>query len=360
MKAFPPRDYGTTRLRDHGATGPRGHETTRPRVAHSSFIIHHSSFPPSPAFSLVEILVTVALLSFIVLGLFAMFNQTQRAFMTGMGQTDVLEASRAATDMFARDCEQLTPSHANAINYYAQVFNATPLTQNLPGTTLARTYYLEDFFVLTRQNQTWTGIGYCVRTSDANGRLYPAEIAPGQAGVGSLYRFTKSLPVLYSGALGDPRNGLPQDPGQLFRDFQAAFVPGSSVISNRICDGVVHFHVRAFATNGFPIISDGTRTNALFRTNASNYGCSVFHQASVRPKIAYPDQLEVCYSWSNAVPAALEFELGMLDPRTFARYGSIADSTARRNYFQREDLSTRVHLFRQRVPVRNVDPAAFQ
>ena len=36
------------------------------------------------AFTLLEILVAVALLSFIVLGLFAMFNQTQRAFRQSM------------------------------------------------------------------------------------------------------------------------------------------------------------------------------------------------------------------------------------------------------------------------------------
>src|SRR5437899_453189 len=37
---------------------------------------------PSPGFSLIEIMVTVGLLSFIILGLLVMFNQTQRAFRT--------------------------------------------------------------------------------------------------------------------------------------------------------------------------------------------------------------------------------------------------------------------------------------
>jgi len=319
----------------------------------------------SKAFSLVEILVTVALLSFIILGLFAMFNQTQRVFRATMTQTDVLESARAVTDMLAREFAQLTPSRANAINYYAQVLNATPLTQKLPGTTLTRTYYLQDFFILTRQNQEWKGIGYCVRTPDANGRLWPAEIAPGRAGVGSLYRFAETLPAVYfnKGNLADPMNGLPQDPGLLFRRFQAAFVPGSAAISNRVCEGVVHFQVRAFATNGFPIVSDGLTTNAVFQTNAAyyaSYDYGVMRQAAVRRRAGYPDGLNLCYSWSNSVPAALELELGILEPRILARYNSIQDAVARRNYFQREDLSTRVHLFRQRVPVLNVDPAAFQ
>lgn len=337
-----------------------------PRTTDHGSVTRHSSPVTSQAFSLVEILVTVALLSFIILGLFAMFNQTQRAFRTSMTQTDVLESARAVTDMLAREFAQLTPSRANAINYYAQVFNTTPLTQKLPGTTLPRTYYLEDVFILTRQNQEWKGIGYCVRTPDANGCLWPAEIAPGQAGVGSLYRFAETLPVLYfnKGNLADPMNGLPQDPGVLFRRFQASFVPGSAAISNRVCEGVVHFQVRGFATNGFPIFSDGLTTNAVFAFPMDppnvGLGYGVLRQASVRPRAGYPDRLEVCYSWSNAVPAFLELELGILEPRILARYNSIQDATARRNYFQREDLSTRVHLFRQRVPVLNVDPAAFQ
>jgi prepilin-type N-terminal cleavage/methylation domain-containing protein len=316
----------------------------------------------SRGFSLIEILVTVALLSFIILGLFAMFHQTQRAFTSSMTQTDVLESGRVVTDMLARELEQLTPSGRNAVNFYAQIPNATPLTQSLPGTTsgnpITRTYYLEDFFVLTRQNQTWTGIGYCVRNSDASGQLWPAEIAPGRAGVGSLYRYTASTNVLQA-------NGLPSDPNQLYVNFLRACVPGSvasRAISNRICDGVVHLHLRAFATNGFPLFSSGSGTNAFFlvRTNGPNFGYSFLRQASAVPNAACPDRLGSLYSWSNAVPAYLELELGVLESRTLARYNSISDPTARRNYFQRDDNSTRVHLFHQRVPVRNVDPAAFQ
>jgi len=317
----------------------------------------------SKAFSLIEILVTVALLSFIILGLFAMFNQTQRAFRASMTQTDVLESARAVTDMLAREFGQLTPSRANAINYYAQFVDAVPLTQKLPGSAQTRTYYLQDCFILTRKEQDWKGIGYCVRIRDADGRLWPAQIASGRAGVGSLYRFEETMPILYSGPPGDVRNGLPQDPGLLFQRFQFACRPGYNIISNRICEGVVHFQVRAFATNGFPIVSDGLTTNAVFQTNAAysaSYDYGVMRQAAVRRRAGYPDGLNLCYSWSNAVPAGLELELGILEPRILARYNSIQDAVARRNYFQREDLSTRVHLFRQRVPILNVDPAAFQ
>src|SRR5436190_15569231 len=55
------------------------------------------------AFSLVEILVAVGLLAFIIVGLLAMFYQTQRAFRSSATQTDVLEAGRAVMQMIRQD-----------------------------------------------------------------------------------------------------------------------------------------------------------------------------------------------------------------------------------------------------------------
>jgi hypothetical protein len=68
----------------------------------SDFGFRIFGFKPSGSqrFSLIEIMVTVGLLTFIILGLLLMFNQTQRAFRTGMTQTDVL-GSRARHDGYA-------------------------------------------------------------------------------------------------------------------------------------------------------------------------------------------------------------------------------------------------------------------
>jgi prepilin-type N-terminal cleavage/methylation domain-containing protein len=329
----------------------------------SRFTFHVSRHTRQRGFSLIEILVTMALLSFIVLGLFAMFNQTQRAFMTGIGQTDILEASRAVTDMLSRELEQLAPSRANAVNFYAVIPNTVPLVQNLPGTTIKRTNYLQDVFILTRQGQTWTGTGYCVRTNDSQGRLYFPQVNGG-AGVGSLYRFSTNLPAVYfnSARPNDPLNGLPQDPGLLFAMFNAARQSGSMAISNRLCDGVIHFYVRPFATNGYPLYCDGARTNAWFlcRTNGPNFGFSYLRQASARPNAYGPDGYDLMWTWSNAVPAVLQMEIGILESRTLGRFNSIGNPAAQQQYIQREETSTRVHLFRQRIPIRNVDPTAFQ
>ena len=72
--------------------------------------------------------------------------------------------------------------------------------------------------MLLRQNQTWIGIGYCVRTNDATGRLWLPECGPGQLGVGSLYRFVASTNVIQN-------NGLRSDPTQLLAAFSSACRP---------------------------------------------------------------------------------------------------------------------------------------
>jgi type II secretory pathway pseudopilin PulG len=317
------------------------------------------------AFTLIEILVAISLLSFIVLGLFAMFNQTQRAFRLSMTQSDILEAGRAVTEMIPRELEQAAASYGNATNFSVTMIPSSsplpPLTQSLPGTTIVRTNLLQDCFLLLHQNQTWIGIGYCVRTIDSTGHLWLPEVFPGQLGAGSLYRFTTNCAML------DPKTGLRQGPSQFYRTFLNACAPGALASTNiaRICDGVVHFRLRAFATNGFPLFSDKFHTNACFYfyTNSATktfLSESVVRQTRVAWNDRYPDNLAGLYLWSNAVPATVEMELGLLEQYTWERYNSIGNSAARLAYLQRDDTSSRVHLFRQRIPIRNVDPLPYQ
>jgi len=323
------------------------------RITHHASRTTHSALRPSPAFTLVEILVTISLLAFIILGLFAVFNQVQRAFRSSMNQVDQLEAGRAVTEMLPRELEQTIPAgyaFPNGVNFYAFIPNSTPLTQSLPGTPVPRTNLLEDCFMLLRTNQTWIGIGYCVRTNDSQGRLWLPECGSGQMGVGSLYRFTTNLPVLYDTATGSsPLNGLAQDPSQLYIDFLNACSPGSpasTVISNRICDGVIHFRFRAFDTNGVLLtpLSVIPQATAIFYSTVA------------------PGEIGLYKFCSNAVPASVEMELGILEQHAVDRYNSIGTPAARLNYLQSADhyLSSRVQLFRQRIPLRNVDPSAYQ
>jgi type II secretory pathway pseudopilin PulG len=336
-------------------------DAARARIGtpHSAFRIPHSPL----AFTLIEILVTIALLAFIILGLFAVFGQVQRAFRTSMNQVDQLEAGRAVSQLLPEELEQVVASTypiTNGVNFYVQMLASAPLTQSLPGTSLLRTNYLEDCFMLLRQNRTWIGIGYCVRTNDLTGRLWLPECGPGQMGVGSLYRYMATTNVIRS-------DGLLSDPAQLAVAFRNACVPGSPEslsISNRICDGIIDFHFRAFATNGFPIISDGSTTNAYYCTNAIHvpplYG--LVRPAVAVGNLAFPDGLAGLYFYSNAVPAVVQMEFGILEQHAWERYKSLGVPKAQLNYLQSTNyyLSSLVHIFRQRISIRNVDPSAYQ
>ena len=295
------------------------------------------------AFSLIEILVVVALLSVIILGLVAMFGQVQRAFRLGMTQVDVLEAGRATADLLARDLAGITPSYQNrntsTVNFYAQLRPDPPLLQPLPGTAgPGRVNLLHEIFFLTRENQTWNGIGYFVRTNDNSGNLS----FPGGS-IGSLYRFATN----YSEA------DFRQNGGDSVRDYNYALThewrgtpQNKTALATKIMDGVVHFKVTAFDTNGVEIVDN-------LRTDNAN--------SDIRyPSAVAPGEIFLYNFYSNAVPASVEFELGVLEQRALERYNSIpaANAAARAKYLQ--DQAGKVHLFRMRVPVRNVDPVAYQ
>ena len=65
---------------------------------------------------------------------------------------------------------------------------------------------------------------------------------------------------------------------------------------------------------------------------------------------------------SNAVPAFVELELGILEQQAWERYKSLPllvqpPPTPRSDFLQQQ--GGRVHLFRQRVAIRNVDFTAY-
>ena len=76
----------------------------------ADLVIRHPSFVIRCAFTLVEVMVVMALLSLIVIALMGVFSSTQAAFRASVTQTDVLEGGRAAMDLIAGDLRAMTPS----------------------------------------------------------------------------------------------------------------------------------------------------------------------------------------------------------------------------------------------------------
>ena len=130
---------------------------------------------------------------------------------------------------------------------------------------------------------------------------------------------------------------------------------------SHVLDGVVHLSVRPFDPGGYWM------TNNIYYVryygpgnvnNVTNFHRNVwFAPAPAYPYLAGSDI--GCYFFSNAVPASVELQLGVLEDRTLQRAESLPfQSVAQSNYLAQQ--SGKIHLFRQRVTIRNVDPAAYQ
>ena len=279
------------------------------------------------AFSLVEILVTVALLSFIIIGLVAMFSQTRRAFTSSLTQVDVLESGRSAADIISREMEQMATASSYSVNNFfvdvpANSIGYPALRQALVDTNDFRTNFIQEVFFLTRNNQQWTSIGY--------------KVFSGANGIGTLYRYSDSATV-------SPTNILTL--ANQANYFYNATPPTTNF--SRLIDGVVDFRIRAYDVNG----------NQFLPTN------SPLH--TIRVKFDYTiDEYSYSYFSSNSLPAYVEIELGILEDRALARYRSLtngvnnASGSAAWTYLSNH--VGQVHIFRQRVTIRNVNPAAYQ
>ncbi|MGO8675897.1 MAG: PilW family protein [Limisphaerales bacterium] len=349
--------------------------------------------PAARGFTLIEILVAMALLSFIVIGLVTMFGQTQRAFVQSLTDVDLLENGRAVMDMLVRDLAEAAPADvSNAANFYVEIpqqgenIHTQPLLQALPGTSSTpqlRTNYLQPFFFLSHPNQmwpdkAWAGIGYYV-VPDVSG-----------VGIGTLYRYAgtnATPPAQPSAALPPPTPDYLLPPTCFMQTHypnsfanalvnlrtDTSLVPWAAPVSmvTRVADGVIHLSVRLFATNGFPIMSDlnpllynytafwaGYWTNVNNVTTYLEYAQPIL-QASNHINLTCPDYYDSCWFMSNAMPASVEVELGILESQTYQRYRAIVSANPAAGAAFLSNHVAQVHIFRQRVPIHNVDPSAY-
>ena len=90
---------------------------------------------------------------------------------------------------------------------------------------------------------------------------------------------------------------------------------------NRVADGIVHFRCLAYDTNG-----------VLFTTNNIIDGGFSFT--------------------NNAVPAYVDLELGILEPRVIEQARSIPNPAALQAFLGNINQASKVHLFRQHISIR--------
>jgi hypothetical protein len=296
-----------------------------------------------------------------------MFSQTQRAFMSSMAQVDVLEGGRDVMDMLVQDVLNMTPSQMpNTLNFYADTNEFTQNPSSVLGlppfdpSSPVRVNVQEKFYFLSKNNLTWSAVGYQVVTNDATGC------------VGSLYRLSTNFSPYEATALtgyltnGGTYNGVYGPPMSFWN--QQVFTT-----SNKLADGVVDFRVRVFATNGFPLavgtpLARFTYSPAYFRLSgspvfapyfpATNQVTNAYAEWRLYPSTAFSGTEPMYYAfWSNAMPAEIEIELGLLEPKVLKTYQGLGSTNAQLNYLANH--AANVHIFRQRIHLENVDPKAY-
>src|SRR5204862_6167157 len=89
-------------------------------------------FARSRAFTIVELLVAISILTLIVLVLYGLFDQVQRALRSNVAQVDVHEGGRAGMEMMSREMEQIQAGNSvTNVNLFTGFTTAIPYRQSL-------------------------------------------------------------------------------------------------------------------------------------------------------------------------------------------------------------------------------------
>ncbi len=265
-----------------------------------------------------EMMVAVALLAIIISALLTMFYQTQRAFRGGANQVDVLEGGRAAAQMVGRELQEIYPApNSNVVDILVVPDpSGQPLVQTLPGGE-QRANLLQNLTFVTRFNDDWTVIAYRVADADL--------------GVGALFRW--SCQTNFSQLQG-------------VVDYAAAGWVPDPVMDSRVIDGVIHFRVLAYDADGRLIPAENVRFSPASSLPAvGGVGYAFPTNFVLGPLVSQAGNLPV-------LPASIELELGILDPQTLASFRARTNTPSFNPQQYLRDRASRVHLFKQRIPIR--------
>ena len=325
---------------------------------------------PNPAarraFSLLELLVAIGLLSLIVLALYAMFDQTQKALHASVGQVDVMESGRSAMDLLVRDIQQaqspnLVPT-TNAdgggvtninLAIRKRTFVSGSSIFDPPGVNdvLHRDFPLNELFFLTPfQGNQWGALGYFVAhgtnagfAADENlGTLYRYQdpLTEAARGADAAKRFLGFYQFLKGSALGGAYQRQPN------QDFISEEYRRTN--STRLIDNVLFFHVLPFAGNGVAMDRSTPRsffTNVYF---SNYYAGGIVLTNSGNKSIDSP--VTTTLFMGTALPSALEVEMGVLSPRLWTQYTNQANLSLKTNFLAKHAAD--ILVFRQRIPLR--------
>ena len=328
----------------------------------TTFNLQPSTFPQR-GMSLIEILVAVTLLVVIILGLTAMFNQTRKAFTLGLANVDYQDAGRSAMDIITRDLQQMAPNdyttynfptatrlgtYSNVLNFYANTMPAFITNFNWPMLTNSpvgdsTNFSIEELYFVTQDHQNLDAIGYGLLSDNAH------------FGIGTLYRYQINnayLPNLMGPAGANPPCVFSRD----FADNVLAGRPSATAASfSPVMDNVVDFRIRAYDRYG--VLISATNPLPVYQLPGPGFNPNLLSGNATNGDYEYMFA-------SNAVPAYVEVELGVMEAPTVALLQALTNSegTPSLNSAYWKFLTShaaQVHVFRQRIAIPAVDPKAY-
>ncbi len=300
------------------------------------------------AFTVMELMLSIAIMTVIVIALYTVFDQTQRALRSTMSQVDVLEGIRSSADLVGREVEGAghLPVLGYTNLYVTRNARSVPAKlDRLAGGELLTTV-LQDMLFHVKVGEQWAAIGYWVGPRETN--------STDRFAVGRLYRFATNLAPAQVRAMADR---ISSTEAERNAPMLAFWNPVTRLaLSAPVVDGIVHFRVIAYRADGTPLY--GTNLITLRREyNEARVGKPLLEIAALEESL--PGE-SVQYSFSSdsfpVAPSAIEIEMGIIEPQVLRQYQSIAEAQpAEGNRFLARNAG-KIHLFRQRISLRNAAP----
>jgi len=321
----------------------------------------------SQAFTLLELLVAVSVMTLVIYVLYALFDQTQMALRKNAAQVDVNEGGRAAMEMIVRELSQMEVSGYPAItNLQTKVISpgsTSFFSRVTPDNTALLLAYQSD--ALPPEEDAWA-IEQGFRTNilqdftftswgDSGFLMTSYRVIDVTNGIGTLarYRINGTLPV-----------PPPEDEEKYtkterfnFRFHKVANTPNS--VFEPITDGVIHLRISPYDQLGRPLGHDRMFYDPL-GLNLERHGAAgqaLFPIDPNRPvdgTLIQDHYVQSRAEFYGALPSYFDVEMAVLEPQIVKQVWSLPPKPkeVRANFLGRQ--IGKVTLFRQRVPIRDM------